>query len=369
MRATYFSLLLLAAVHLSAQSAQELMGTGQQAYQRRDYATALYYFEQAARYDRDVPGLYEYRANTLFMMGRYAEAEGEYGRAIELMQRRGGGFPSAGGETRVQNMVLLEPLPQAQAGAFTLGMLYNNRGVARYLQGRSYEAQEDFRQALAYDRSLSSAQANLGQSGGGQYPSPGPSDPWNQQGSGARYQRPPSRPLPSDLRKEQQATLLAREDRKEMFALDPKNTKPRFKPAEPRKLGSRGLEYGDPQVSAASHSYLRITSVRITPAATFVTILLTNETSQAWDISISAPGSENAFYLTDRSGGLRTLVKLRRVEGIATYPRTTRLEPGRPLAFVLEFPKIPDDMLYVNLLEGSGQTGQEWNFYGIRLTK
>ncbi|TAE55543.1 MAG: hypothetical protein EAZ89_05570, partial [Bacteroidetes bacterium] len=87
-----------------------------------------------------------------------------------------------------------------------------------------------------------------------------------------------------------------------------------------------------------------------------------------YDVSIAAPGSDDSYFISDRGGSSLNL-KLKSIEGMATYPRTLRIEAKATALFTLEFPKIPDNVGYINLIEGKGTTGNEWNFYGIDLTK
>ncbi|MEL6853149.1 MAG: hypothetical protein AAFP92_31855, partial [Bacteroidota bacterium] len=56
---------------------------------------------------------------------------------------------------------------------------------------------------------------------------------------------------------------------------------------------------------------------------------------------------------------------LKRLSGWPDKPFT--LKPGKGLTFHAEFERLPDDLHFFHLLEGSGEREGSWDFYDIEL--
>ncbi|MEZ4776298.1 MAG: tetratricopeptide repeat protein [Bacteroidia bacterium] len=339
-------------------------------YQSNRFADAIREFDRAKKIEPENPVIYEYIANTYYKMQAYESAENYYTDAINkyyqiLKNSRQADIYRDGG------LVLLEP---GSSSRTSYAMLYNNRGVTRVKLNKSWEAARDFDEALNIDPGLTIAKDNLNFAKTGQATTASVprGDNYNRAGGpNYTYSRPISVPQPVDPSSKKEQSVDVREER--LAAIDEGRTsvfdifKP--KPFEKRNVPSRGKVYKLPTVGARSHNYLTIESVHIMPNATLITIKVLNEERKPFDVSIADRNSDEAFFITDRSGAKRTTYKMKNATGINFYPRTTELKPGESLVFTLEFPKIPDDMGFINLIEGNNQIGQEWNFYNIDLTK
>ncbi|GAB4429999.1 MAG: hypothetical protein OHK0039_48660 [Bacteroidia bacterium] len=374
---TFFLAWVLAQTSLFAQTnPQNDMAAGLLAYKQARFAEAIRYFDLVVRADPAYPDVYAHRGHAYFHLGNYGAAENDLSRAIEqaYAQTRGQ-MPSS---FQQGGVMLMEIDASGRAGT-SHAMLYNNRGAARYLLGQYREALMDFDQALAWDKNLDIAMQNRRQTlvRTGQ-PVDVPVNP--QPGQEQRlpvyaHTRPVSGPQPRDQRDLRNDAQTLREERLEIIDLGADGTARgsgalfKTKPFEGRRVPSRGKLYRLPGFEAASQNYLRVEEVRITPEATFITVKVTNPETKPYEVSVAARNLDDSYYITDRSTSGRRTFRMRDVKGIATYPQKTVIQPGQALLFTLEFPKIPDDMGYINLIEGTKQEGDEWNIYGIDLTK
>ncbi|MDX1909772.1 MAG: hypothetical protein SF053_22230 [Bacteroidia bacterium] len=370
--------LVLVTARSVAQNPQDLMQRGKQAFQQAQFAEALRYFNDVANRAPDFPELYDYRGYTLFVLGDYARAEADYTRAIEVRLLPGAAERSA--VYKAQNMTVYEP--GAGQGTFhDVAVLYNSRGAARYLQNKVSEAIYDFDNALKYDPGLELAKINRknAQTGGNVSSDPVPADPDYTSGTGYRPipyggDRPVDALKPGNPQAERTAAENLRLTRAVLIedmatrggGSAPKSWTPRT--YAPRKVGVKGKEYEKLEYVSAQ-KYTTIEQVRITPSATFVTIKVVNPELKPYNVSVSPASAADAYTITDRSGDPRNTLKMRGVQGVATYPRTTLLEPNKPLYFTLEFAKLPDDLFFINLIEGNRQSGSAWNFYNVNLSK
>jgi tetratricopeptide (TPR) repeat protein len=381
-RKVCFLLLFLAAASASAQP-DDLMRRGEEAYRAARYEEALRYFSDVARQSPDYPGVYEYRGNIYFILGDYLRAEADFTRAIEKSLRRGSS--TSLGTYEYEGVKILDPNPNSANYA----VLYNNRGASRLMQGRAQEALDDFSEALSFDPALETARSNRRQAETGyQTPRPGTGQPYTgtstqpdydsyrqparppYQQPDRRYVRPVEVPEPVDLRRQRTETASARADRLEITDL---YGKPGSGPARGgdfvRRVPASGKEYVRPAVGASAMNYVSIEKVRITPVSTVITLRIANPEPKAHEVCISAPGSPDAFYLTDRNANPRNTYKLTKAQGIAFYPQTTQLAANAVLIVTLEFPKIADDMGFFHLLEGTRTSGNEWNFYDVDVAR
>lgn len=355
---------------LFAQPVNASLDQGVLHYQSNRFADAIREFERAKKTDPENPVIYEYIANTYYKMQAFESAENYYTEAINkyyqiLKNSRQADIFRDGG------LVLLEP---GSSSRTTYAMLYNNRGVTRVKLNKSWEAGRDFEEALSIDPGLTIAKDNLNFAKTGQSPTSSVprGDNYNRpNGPNYTYSRPISVPQPMDQGTKKEQSAVVREERAASVEEGRTSVFDIFKPKpfEKRSVPSRGKVYKLPPVGASSHNYLTIESVHIMPNATLITIKVRNDERKPFDVSIADRNSDEAFFITDRSGAKRTTYKMKNATGISFYPRTTELKPGESIVFTVEFPKIPDDMGFINLIEGNTQAGQEWNFYNIDLTK
>lgn len=324
-----------------------------------------------------------YRGNAYLVLKNYDLAEKDLSRAVDYYLRSGA-FRAPDNGFQMGPMRVIQP---GQSQEVSLALLYNNRGIARYFQGRRNEAIEDFNAALEINPGLQTATRNRAAAlQGASLPNgSGAISPNNSNGStivnsGGRYEnqynrysRPVSVPQPSDPR----SNLNQAEDLRELRTIvqDEGVSRGLFGPRLPREFEGRdiprkGKFYRNPPVQAKSQSYIYIDNVKITERSTFVRLRVENQEEKAFFVSLEAKGSPGAFYLTDRTGNQRSIYRLKSMDkGIATYPKTTTLKPGEPVYVTLEFEKIPDTLGFVNLIEGSRENNQAWNFYQVDLTR
>jgi tetratricopeptide (TPR) repeat protein len=400
MKHSFFSFpLILCALFVSSLQAQpdraiEAMADGQAAYESGRFQDAKVLFERALRLDRNLPDAYTYLGNIHFISGDFAMAESNYSRALEQLLRASRQNPQ--GSYQEGGVTILDPVAPGLSPT-TFATLYNNRGAANYRLGNLQDAQLDFQDALSYDADLPEANQNLNNLAQGK--TAGATTPLNQRkpayGTGGRtsysgryatkypqrrdtkHQRPASLARSQDLRAERNAAEEIRENRVEIYDLQLADGTSRggfldiFSPKEfeSRRVSSRGKLYREPAVLHASHSYLSIDEVKILPRATQVTVRVKNPGTQTYQVSVHPPSREESYYISDRSGNSRRKVRLIKVDGIKTYPDATDLAANETLVFVLTFEKIPDDMGFINIIEGAGSSEAKWNFYGVDLTR
>ncbi len=347
---------------------------GKEAFLAGRFQESIDHFSQAIQLKPGYMAL-TYRGNAYLILKNYSSAEKDLARAIDYYLRSGVyRAPQKG--FQMGPMLVIQP---GQTEEISLAMIYNNRGIARYFQGNGQEAIEDFNSALEIDPGLQTAiqNRNAARLGLGlpNTPSTGSttSNPeWRNEYN--RLSRPVSVPSPRDP----QASLTASEDLRELRAIivnDEGGSRGLFGPRVPQEFSGRtipkkGKFYRSPGLKAKSQSYIFIENIKITDQSTFVRLRVENQEEKDFLVSLEGKGSPGAFYLTDRSGSQRSIYNLKRiVEGISTYPKTTSLKPGVPLYITLEFEKIPDTLGYINMIEGSKENGQAWNFYQVDLTK
>lgn len=374
-------LTLFPALYAQNDQAQLHMKRGQEAFINGQFAEAVDHFNRVVEL-RPNHRVYAYRGNALLIMKQYKQADRDFSRAIDYYLRTQQHRAPEGGFA-FGDMVIIQP---GQGEEIPLAMIYNNRGIARYYQGYTADAVEDFSSALDIDPGLNIAQRNKMAASSGRTPQGitpgGPStqnDPRRQSpyvNAYNRYSRPVNTPTPTNPEKQFTAT----EDLRELRTLeitDEGNTRgggifgPRIpKPFERRTIPKKGKFYKAPMIKAQSQNYITIDNIKITDRATFVRLRVENKEQKPYFISLQPARTSGAFYLTDRSGSQRATYKLRRVtNGVATHPKNTELKPGEPIFITLEFEKIPDTLGYINMIEGDRQDGQAWNFYQIDLTK
>ncbi|MEO0468432.1 MAG: tetratricopeptide repeat protein [Bacteroidota bacterium] len=381
----FFSLLL--SVHLlSAQPdertrvANEYMVKGRSALSTADYQQAISSFDQVILRNQNYPDVYAYRGNAFLLTKDYRRAEEDFSRAIDnfVLNRRNQGIPGF----NMGDMIMVQP---GEGQGVSLAMIYNNRGISRFFLGRRNQAAVDFEAALRIDKGLDAARQNLRRIRGGavaDVDNGGMDDGGFADNGGLnsrptydRYARPASVPQPRDPKISREKTDRIRDlrtieitdegrSRGGLFSSGPKPRKPFVK----RNIPRRGKLYRMPMSEGKAHANVEIESVLITSRSTQVKLKITNEERKDFEINVAAKGSPGAFYLTDRTGSARNTFKLRRAEGIETYPRSTKLIAGETLYVTLEFDKIHDHIGFVNLIEGDKQGNEAWNFYGIDLT-
>lgn len=376
---------------------------GRTAYENGDVQTALRDFKEALRLDRSQPNVYTYLGNIYFILGDYDLAESYFTSALEQHWKNANKQAKQGqGTFQQDNIIILDP---SGAPSTTEAMLYNNRGAARYQLGDIDRAVVDFREALELQPDLEVALLNWETIEGGngeiatgiprpyqsstsitsrRQPSRAPSrtTTTNRRKTYTtntrfreerRHPRPRNVPPPSDIRSATEKAEDFREARLEITDIGSGSSRGlpflSKKPFKERKVPARGKVYRKPSVKAASQDYISIEEVKITSNETRVRVRVQNPESRTYSVSLSKPTAEGAYYINDRSGTNRGRVRLKKIEGIEAYPKSTQLRSGSSLEFTLVFGKIPDKMGHINILEGKTEDGSEWNFYGVDLTR
>ena len=385
--ATFFS--------VSGQSAQTYMRDGLQKYRDGNYQAAIKSFQKVVRINSDYPGVYEYAGNAYFILQDFVRAERAY--TIALKKKYQNNYRRQNtGIYRQGNISILEPDPE-EISASTSAMIYNNRGAARLFQGRKQDAQRDFNEAIRLDSDLKIVQINLQNVREGNYridAKGGKSviergnndDSYFNDDSYLRTRKPRDwegepeyfgvRPVDNlksiDIREQRENAVDFRENRARNQGDNGNFITDMFKskPFESRRVPRKGKLYKSPMVGASSHNYITIESVRITQTSTYVNFKVVNREGKSYFVSLAPKDiKEGSYMITDRTGSRKNTFKMVAVSGIALYPETSRLDPDTAIYFTVEFPKIPDTMGYINIVEGSQQTGHEWNFYNVDLTK
>ncbi len=364
-----FGMLLFLWIHpASAQDASYYLQRGIETYRASRYEEALRLFDRALQTDANSAEAYLYRGNCQFILRRYLEAETDYTSALENSYRARP--ESTGGSYRTEGVTILEPNPQARDRE-VYALLYNNRGAARYLQGRREDALRDFDLALDFSPSLELARENRALVTTGSstrlnnsYPADfGPS-------RGAALGRPID-PIQWDDVDELQDQAMAIRDYREDGRLSGFAGLIQPRPFVKRTVPRKGKVYKLPNVAATSQTYIQILEVTITDRETLVRVAVENKEGKAYYTRIFPPGRPESYVLVDRqpdgtNGGRYELLK---VDGIATDGTGTMIRPDEIIEFTLTFRKIDDRIGYLHLVEGDLQIDSAWNFYHIDLTR
>ncbi len=365
----FFLLLILisSASQLQAQNSQYDLDQGIQAYRAGEYERALRLFDRVIQYNRESAEAYLYRGNTHFILGHFPEAEQDFTHSLENRFRSQPS--SSGGTFRTRGMTIMEPDPVAGQND-VLALLYNNRGAARYLQGKQSDAMADFDRALSHAPNLQYARDNI-DNGSGRRPTDSwsqPNDSWNAR----RGLERPVDPIRWDDIDELTETAEDVRDYRENGRLSGLAGLFQPRPFSKRSIPRRGKVYQEPNTGAATQTYLRIVEVEINDRETLVTIGITNNERRSFYARIFPPGRPESYVLADRnpdprSGARYELVKVNNQE--ITSNTGLQVRPGEEFTVTLVFPKLDDDIGYVNLVEGSLQVDYAWNFYDIDLTR
>jgi tetratricopeptide (TPR) repeat protein len=371
-----------------AQDADLYMQQGVKKYQNGDYKGALEKFKAVARVNPDHPEVYEYAGNAYFILEKYSLAEKVYTIALEkkYQQNLNSGSPNA---YRQGSITILSPNNQGSS-ARDYAMIYNNRGAVRLFRGDTQGAKRDFKEALKLDSELAIAQQNLQklQSGNYQSGSNNNGEFVTEFGGNKRINRgqniqenqepnylgirPGNINKTGNIRQQKQDAIEFRENRKKSQSDDSNFFTDIFKSKdfERRRVPRKGKLYKAPPVGASSRNYITIESVRITQSSTYVNFKVVNRRNDTYYLSLAPKDIEEySFMITDRQGNKDRTFRMSDVSGIEVYPSSSRLDPQTAILFTIEFPKIPDTMGYINIVEGSKQNGNEWNFYNVDLTQ
>jgi len=345
------------------------MKKGQQAFRTRKYAEALKQFNAVIKADPSYPQVFVYRGMVYYAQAQYSEAEIDFQRALEQdyygsPSRFNGGF---GTDPRITT---------ADAAK-----IHNNRGMALYYLEDYTQAAQEFRKAQLLDPNLKVAKVNYddarkvakdptvkpdgtgtsrNQSGldGNTYVDNRPELPANRARATTRVDK-------AQVSQNREYRMVNQGIRKAT-----RKTRPyKFR----RRKGFGTSVYERPFFEAASRDYLLIERVVINREATLVTFRMNNSSFKNCSVCIAPSSSDMAFYITDRSGRYSQRWAMNRLiqEGskLSSCPNTTQMRPGDAVTFTIEFERIPDDLGYINIIEGKRKDGDEWNFYNVDLTR
>lgn len=120
-------------------------------------------------------------------------------------------------------------------------------------------------------------------------------------------------------------------------------------------------------IGGTSTNRVSIDQVEVAKTATVITFSYHNTSYEPIMMRLSKPDFEGAFYITttNRSKKYQIIDK----DNIAYEPDNTTVPANSYHTFKIYFEPIPDTLTTFSILEGDPkfQSGQEWNFYDIRL--
>jgi len=365
----YITLLLTGYICLGPLAAQNIAPTdgllslrqGIEALQYGEYEKAIQYFNDAEKVDRSLPYLYALRAQAHLQTEAYASANLDLTQALKLyydLEQDGS-----------QNLALYSEVPLSKKMQQVLQAynLYYERANARHHLNQRQPALTDLQMALKLNPSFDPAaryQVLIAQNKPPErieslLPSAQSSNASNSnQVFGLRPEGLPTAD-DSDPQDWQYARALYTEVK------EPRNRRER-KLLEAHKASrsfKEGFKYENCTVGYATQDYIQVKSVQLSSRATFVTFEVNNTSEETFRLRLI-----KKMYITDRSGQISRQLDMTSARNISTRGDAgTELRPGKNLQFVVVFQPIPDDMKYINIIEGDRRDGQEWNFYDVKL--
>ena len=355
-------LILLSAVSAYAQL-ETYMTRGKDAYRKHRYQQAITYFDRVIKENPAYTEVYVYRGLAYFDSEDYLGAEVDFMRALDLAYyaEKTGRFKDG------------KPYPRLSER--DAAKLHNNRGLALYRLEEYDEAMDEFRTALRLDGSLKIAKENYEKARRlRRDPDAAARDRGGRYTGIYRDLRPQ---LPSTVvRNNRPAVSREEASRRRGVRLVEQGLRDPSRGLRPEKFSRRRIWIGSKvfknvEWSAASQSYISIERIEINQSSTLVTMRVTNPTIRSADVCIADRAREGSFYLTDYSGSRASKIRFKGLlgENMTECPDLSKIGSGKALVFVMEFEKVPDDIGYVNLIEGSRMDGNQWNFYKIDLTE
>jgi hypothetical protein len=121
-------------------------------------------------------------------------------------------------------------------------------------------------------------------------------------------------------------------------------------------------------IVCSGEARLKLTRVRITKQATFITLVWQNKPGDTVPLTVAPPGHREAYFIKSTTGKERW--DLLDATGIAIKPEYTKSPPGGRIEFVLKFERIPDSMPKFHLIEGDVQPvdgNTTWHFLNVPL--
>ncbi|MEO0581218.1 MAG: hypothetical protein AAF135_03250 [Bacteroidota bacterium] len=355
----YMSITPLAAQNINPTDGLLYLRQGIEALQYGEYEKAVQYFNEAEKVDRSLPYLYALRAQAHLQTEAYASANLDLTQALKLyyeLERDGS-----------QNLALYREVPLSKKMQKVLQAynMYYQRANARHHLNQRQPALTDLQMSLKLNPSFDPAaryQVLIAQNKPPEkieslLPSVQSSASSNQV-FGLRPEGLPTadNPDPQDW---QNARALYTEVR------SPRNRRERklLEAYEAERNFKEGLKYENCTVGYATQDYIKVKSVQLSSRATFVTFEVRNTSEETFRLRLI-----KKMYLTDRSGQISRQLDMTSARNISTRGDAgTELRPGKNLQFVVVFQPIPDDMKYINIIEGDRRDGQEWNFYDVKL--
>ncbi len=342
------------------------MELGKRAYQEHRYSRAIGYFDRVVKENPDYPEVYVYRGLSYFATEDYLGAEVDFQRALEL-----GFYDPPSGQTA-------DGKPYPRLTEQDAAKIHNNRGLALYRLDEYDDAMDQFREAFKLDGSLRLAKENYDQArrmrrNAGEGAA-------NASRGGGRYEGVflDSRPQIPAIANANQGPPMEREDIEHLRGIrlveqglrDPERG---LRPKEFKRRYNLGVPntFRDVTYAAASQSYISVERVVISRNATYVTFYVKNPSLRGANICIADRLRDGAFYLVDASGTYRSKIDMIEVveEKMSTCPELTDLAAGQGLDFTLKFERVPDEVGYINIIEGDRNDGNQWNFYRVDLTE
>ncbi|MEL6133373.1 MAG: hypothetical protein AAFR59_08435, partial [Bacteroidota bacterium] len=328
---------------------------GIEALQYGEYEKAVQYFNEAEKQDKYIPYLYALRAQAYIQTEAYASADLDLTRALKLYYD----YELDGS----QNLALYSEVSlsrKMQKALQAYNMYYQRANVRHHLNQRQ-PALTDLQMSLKLNPSFDPAaryQVLIAQKKPPEkinsiFPSNTTS---NTEGNQAYGLRPEGLPTAQETNPDEwQASrdlytgVRTPRNRRERKQLEAWQKDRAFK---------EGLKYEDLSVGYATQDYITIKSVQLSSRATFVTFEAENNTEETFNLRLI-----EKMYITDRSGQISRQLDMTSARNISTRgDGGTEVRPGKRLQFVVIFQPLPDDMHYINIIEGDRKDGQEWNF-------
>lgn len=362
-RITYIFLTLLLVSSVSSAWGQsraiQVLNTGRNALKTGDYPTAQKELEYCIKLNPTTPYVYAFLAKAYYFQSDLDRAIYAYNKSLETdyVTRTNGMV-----ELVYHNAVSLRLDEQQDLNP---AVMYYQKGRVQHLKGNKKMATNDMEKALAINPYYEDAKIYLEHIRSGKGPlliqAPVTSDQVAK--SQGKNEKRPEVGLGKDRNNGENNFLERRKARNIYFRVEkPKGRKEKkhlSKPAS-RKLrdGTRVL---NPKVGYASQDYIYIESISLTEIQTVVTFVIENPSEDsAYTLRL-----DNGLMIAERTSGQANSFPASRLSNF--NKNGTQLKPGGKVKFYAVFPKIPTDLHYVNILEGTRSDGREWNFYDIQL--
>ncbi|MEL6672388.1 MAG: tetratricopeptide repeat protein [Bacteroidota bacterium] len=355
--------------------AERLFVKGLKEYQGGNYSQAITTLDEVISMDNRHDKAFELRGDAQYALKNYEAAIENYYQAVDLHPEDGTLWFNMG-VAAAQNRNY-----PAAANFFlkTLEIEPDNQKAEEYYQKAKLKADQnggEFPDPYSDWVANNSNYYNYGQPNqpyGGSYDQPydpygtGGGDPYGTGDQSTPYNNPynnPYDPYGSDPQKDPYGTNPYGNNDPYGTTKNPTTTRSEVGGRLPREVS--GEQSYKPKVGWQTDQYLTIKNIKITERSTLITFHIVSTSRQSFPIQLDDIGGANAWYLTDRE--FKERYELRDIKRLSGWPdKPFTLKPGKGLTFHAEFERLPDDLHFFHLLEGSGEREGSWDFYDIEL--